>query len=96
MGISRNVALEVPSFVIFLTVLVLASCIITADFPNLRENIYSYLGVRGKNSVRLMGHSFRAAVFGFFRSQLIFALLDMGIILVAFSSSACPIPCPSR
>ena len=50
MGISRNVALEVPSFVIFLTVLVLASCIITADFPNLRENIYSYLGVRGKNS----------------------------------------------
>ena len=31
MGISRNVALEVPSFVIFLTVLVLASCIITAD-----------------------------------------------------------------
>ena len=84
MSISRNVALEVPNFVIFLTVLVLASCIITADFPNLRENIYGYLGVRGKNSVRLMGHSFRAAVFGFFRSQLIFALLDMGIILAAF------------
>ena len=94
MGISRNVALEVPSFVIFLTVLVLASCIITADFPNLRENIYSYLGVRGKNSVRLMGHSFRAAVFGFFRSQLIFALLDMGIILVAFFIIGVPYPLP--
>mgnify|MGYP002581616190 CR=1 FL=1 len=78
MSMTRNIALEVPSFVIFLTVLVLASCIITADFPNLRENIYGYLGVRGKNSVRLMGHSFRAAVFGFFRSQLIFALLIFG------------------
>ncbi|MFR5788229.1 MAG: AI-2E family transporter [Christensenellales bacterium] len=94
MGISRNVALEVPSFVIFLTVLVLASCIITADFPNLRENIYGYLGVRGKNSVRLMGHSFRAAVFGFFRSQLIFALLDMGIILVAFFIIGVSYPLP--
>ena len=94
MSISRNVALEVPNFVIFLTVLVLASCIITADFPNLRENIYGYLGVRGKNSVRLMGHSFRAAVFGFFRSQLIFALLDMGIILVAFFIIGVPYPLP--
>ena len=94
MSISRNVALEVPNFVIFLTVLVLASCIITADFPNLRENIYGYLGVRGKNSVRLMGHSFRAAVFGFFRSQLIFALLDMGIILVAFFIIGVSYPLP--
>ena len=94
MGISRNVALEVPSFVIFLTVLVLASCIITADFPNLRENIYNYLGVRGKNSVRLMGHSFRTAVFGYFRSQLIFALLDMAIILVAFFIIGVPYPLP--
>ncbi len=94
MSISRNVALEVPNFVIFLTVLVLASCIITADFPNLRENIYGYLGVRGKNSVRLMGHSFRAAVFGFFRSQLIFALLDMGIILAAFFIIGVSYPLP--
>ena len=94
MGITRNIALEVPSFVIFLTVLVLASCIITADFPNLRENIYNYLGVRGKNSVRLMGHSFRTAVFGYFRSQLIFALLDMAIILVAFFIIGVPYPLP--
>ncbi len=94
MGITRNIALEVPSFVIFLTVLVLASCIITADFPNLRENIYNYLGARGKNSVRLMGHSFRTAVFGFFRSQLIFALLDMAIILVAFFIIGVPYPLP--
>ena len=27
-----------------------------------------------------MGHSFRAAVFGFFRSQLIFALLARGLM----------------
>ena len=94
MSITRNIALEVPSFIIFLTVLVLASCIITADFPNLRENIYSYLGARGKNSVRLMGHSFRTAVFGYFRSQLIFALLDMGIILVAFFIIGVPYPLP--
>ena len=94
MSMTRNIALEVPSFVIFLTVLVLASCIITADFPNLRENIYNYLGARGKNSVRLMGHSFRTAVFGFFRSQLIFALLDMAIILVAFFIIGVPYPLP--
>ena len=62
MSISRNVALEVPNFVIFLTVLVLAS--------------------------------FRAAVFGFFRSQLIFALLDMGIILVAFFIIGVSYPLP--
>lgn len=41
-----------------------------------------------------MGHSFRAAVFGFFRSQLIFALLDMGIILVAFFIIGVPYPLP--
>ena len=64
MSISATLRSEVPNFVIFLTVLVLASCIITADFPEpARRNIYGYLGVRGKNSVRLMGHSFRAAVF---------------------------------
>ncbi|MGN0997555.1 MAG: AI-2E family transporter, partial [Candidatus Ventricola sp.] len=78
-GITSGVAMEVPSFVIFLTVLILASCIITTDFPNLRENIYAYLGSRGKHSLRLMGHSFRTAVLGFFRSQLIFALVDMAI-----------------
>ena len=83
MSMTRNIALEVPSFVIFLTVLVLASCIITADFPNLRENIYNYLGAR-----------FRTAVFGFFRSQLIFALLDMAIILVAFFIIGVPYPLP--
>ena len=41
-----------------------------------------------------MGHSFRAAVFGFFRSQLIFALLDMGIILVAFFIIGVSYPLP--
>lgn len=93
-GITSGVAMEVPSFVIFLTVLVLASCIITADFPNLRENIYSYLGSKGKQSLRLMGHSFRTAVLGFFRSQLIFALVDMAIILAAFFIIGVPYPLP--
>ena len=41
-----------------------------------------------------MGHSFRTAVFGFFRSQLIFALLDMAIILVAFFIIGVPYPLP--
>ena len=93
-GITGNVALKAPGFVIFLTVLVLASCIITTDFPNLRENIYSYLGKRGKQSVRLMGHSFQTAVLGFFRSQLIFALADMAIILIAFFIIGVPYPLP--
>lgn len=93
-SITSNVALEVPNYVIFLTVLVLASCIITADFPNLRESIYTYLGSRGKNSIRLMGHSFRTAVLGFFRSQLIFALVDMAIILTAFFIIGVPYPLP--
>lgn len=93
-GMTGNVALKTPGFVIFLTVLVLASCIITADFPNLRENIYSYLGKTGKQSVRLMGHSFQTAVLGFFRSQLIFALVDMAIILTAFFIIGVPYPLP--
>ena len=93
-GMTGNVALKTPGFVIFLTVLVLASCIITTDFPNLRENIYSYLGKRGKQSVRLMGHSFQTAVLGFFRSQLIFALADMAIILIAFFIIGVPYPLP--
>lgn len=93
-GVTSNLAMEVPGFVIFLTVLVLASCIITADFPNLRENIYSYVGVKGKESLRLMGHSFRTAVLGFFRSQLIFALVDMAIILTAFFIIGVPYPLP--
>ena len=93
-GITGNVALKAPGFVIFLTVLVLASCIITTDFPNLRENIYGYLGKRGKQSVRLMGHSFQTAVLGFFRSQLIFALADMAIILIAFFIIGVPYPLP--
>ena len=93
-GMTGNVALKTPGFVIFLTVLVLASCIITADFPNLRENIYSYLGKTGKQSVRLMGHSFQTAVLGFFRSQLIFALVDMAIILTAFFLIGVPYPLP--
>ena len=93
-GITGNVALKTPGFVIFLTVLVLASCIITTDFPNLRENIYSYLGKRGKQSVRLMGHSFQTAVLGFFRSQLIFALVDMALILTAFFIIGVPYPLP--
>lgn len=93
-GMTSTLAMEVPNFVIFLTVLVLASCFITADFPNLRENIYAYLGAKGKNSVRLMGHSFRTAVFGFFRSQLIFALVDMAIILAAFFIIGVPYPLP--
>ena len=93
-SMTSGIALSLPSFVIFLTVLVLASCIITADFPNLRESIYGYLGKQGKNSVRLMGHSFRTAVLGFFRSQLIFALVDMAIILVAFFIIGVPYPLP--
>ena len=93
-GITGNVALKTPGFVIFLTVLVLASCIITTDFPNLRENIYGYLGKRGKQSVRLMGHSFQTAVLGFFRSQLIFSLVDMAIILTAFFIIGVPYPLP--
>ena len=93
-GMTGNVALKTPGFVIFVTVLVLASCIITSDFPNLRENIYGYLGKRGKQSVRLMGHSFQTAVLGFFRSQLIFALADMAIILTAFFIIGVPYPLP--
>lgn len=93
-SLTSNAALALPGFVIFLTVLVLASCIITADFPNLRENIYGYLGSRGRNSLRLMGHSFRTAVLGFFRSQLIFALGDMALILVAFFIIGVPYPLP--
>ena len=93
-GVTSNLAMEVPGFVIFLTVLVLASCIITADFPNLRENIYGYIGVKGKESLRLMGHSFRTAVLGFFRSQLIFALVDMAIILTGFFIIGVPYPLP--
>ncbi len=93
-GFTSSLALSLPNFVIFLTVLILASCIITTDFPNLRNNIYSYLGMRGKNSVRLMGKSFQTAVFGFFRSQLIFALVDMGIILIAFFIIGVPYPLP--
>ena len=93
-GITGGVAMEVPAFVIFVTVLILASCIITTDFPNLRENIYAYLGANGKRSLRLMGHSFRTAVLGFFRSQLIFALIDMGIILTAFILIGVPYPLP--
>lgn len=93
-GITSNIAMALPEFVIFLTVLVLASCIITTDFPNLRENIYGYLGSKGKNSLRLMGHSFRTAVLGFFRSQLIFALVDMAIILAAFFIIGVSYPLP--
>lgn len=93
-GLTSDAALALPGFVIFLTVLILASCFITADFPNLRENIYGYLGSRGKNSLTLMGHSFRTAVLGFFRSQLIFALVDMAIILVAFFIIGVPYPLP--
>lgn len=93
-GVTSGVAMEVPSFVIFLTVLILASCIITTDFPNLRENIYAYLGSKGTHSLRLMGHSFRTAVLGFFRSQLIFALVDMAIILAAFFIIGVPYPLP--
>ena len=93
-SMTSGIALSLPEFVIFLTVLVLASCIITTDFPNLRESIYGYLGKQGKNSVRLMGHSFRTAVLGFFRSQLIFALVDMAIILVAFFIIGVPYPLP--
>lgn len=93
-SLTSNAATAVPGFVIFLTVLVLASCIITTDFPNLRENIYGYLGSRGKESLRLMGHSFRTAVLGFFRSQLIFALVDMAIILFAFFLIGVPYPLP--
>ena len=91
---TSNLALSLPNAVIFLTMLILASCIITTDFPNLRKNIYTYLGKRGKNSVHLMGKSFQTAVFGYFRSQLIFSLVDMGIILVAFFIIGVPYPLP--
>ena len=93
-GFTSSIALALPNAIIFLTMLILASCIITADFPNLRANIYNYLGARGKNSVRLMGHSFQTAVFGFFRSQLIFALGDMVLILIAFFIIGVPYPLP--
>ncbi|MDO4741668.1 MAG: sporulation integral membrane protein YtvI, partial [Eubacteriales bacterium] len=93
-GITGGIAMEVPAFIIFLTVLILASCIITTDFPNLRENIYNHLGKRGLRSLRLLGHSFRTAVLGFFRSQLIFAILDMGIIIIAFVIIGVPYPLP--
>ena len=93
-NLTSSAAVSLPGFVIFLTVLVLASCFITADFPNLRENIYGYLGSKGKHSLRLMGHSFRTAVLGFFRSQLIFALVDLAIILVAFFIIGVPYPLP--
>lgn len=93
-GLTSDVALALPEFVIFLTVLVLASCFITADFPNLRENIYGYIGKRGKNSLTLMGRSFRTAVLGYFRSQLIFALVDIAIILVVFFLIDVPYPLP--
>lgn len=91
---TSGIAVEIPSFVIFLTVLVLASCFITADFPNLRENIYQLIGRGGTHSLRMIGHSFRTAVLGYFRSQLIFALIDMAIILIAFFIIGVPYPLP--
>ena len=93
-SLTSNAALSLPGFVIFLTVLVLASCLITAEFPNLRENIYGYLGSRGEHSLRLLGHSFRTAVLGFFRSQLIFAMVELAIILIAFFIIGVPYPLP--
>lgn len=87
-------AVALPENVIFVTVLILASCFITADFPNLRQTIYQRMTSGTKRSVDLLLRSFRAAIMGFFRSQLIFAIIDMGIILAFFFFMKMPYPLP--
>lgn len=89
-----NVAFALPENIIFVTVLILASCFITADFPNLRENIYQRLTPSTQRSVNLLFQSIRAAVTGFFRSQLIFAIIDMSIILMFFFFMKVSYPLP--
>lgn len=91
---TSNAALSLPEYVIFLTVLILASCFITADFPNLRENIKQRLTLSTRRSISLLSTSFKNAIFGFFRSQLIFAVIDMGIILIFFFFMKMSYPLP--
>lgn len=87
-------AIALPENVIFITVLILASCFITADFPNLRQTIYDKMTSGTRRSVDLLLNSFKAALTGFFRSQLIFAIIDMGIILTFFFFLKVPYPLP--
>lgn len=91
---ASSVAISLPQSLIFLTVLILASCFITADFPNLRQTIYQKMTPGTKRSVDLFLRSLRAALTGFFRSQLIFAIIDMGIILAFFFFMKVPYPLP--
>lgn len=91
---ASGVAIALPENLIFLTVLILASCFITADFPNLRQTIYDKMTSGTRRSVDLLLRSVRAALTGFFRSQLIFAIIDMGIILTFFFFMKVPYPLP--
>ena len=93
-GYASGVAVALPENVIFLTVLILASCFITAEFPNLRQNLYQRMTPGTRRSVDLLLRSLRAALTGFFRSQLIFAIIDMGIILTFFFFMKVPYPLP--
>lgn len=91
---ASGVAIALPENIIFITVLILASCFITADFPNLRQTIYAKMTSGTRRSVDLLLRSVKAALTGFFRSQLIFAIIDMGIILTFFFFLKVPYPLP--
>ena len=93
-GYASGFAIALPENVIFVTVLILASCFITADFPNLRQTIYSKMTTGTRRSLHLLKRSVVAALTGFFRSQLIFAIIDMGIILTFFFFMKVPYPLP--
>ncbi|WP_102409722.1 sporulation integral membrane protein YtvI [Beduinella massiliensis] len=91
---TSNAAMRLPEQFIFLTVLVLASCFITADYPDLRDHIKNGMTPSTRRSLRLLRTSIKTAVGGFFRSQLIFAIADMSIILTFFFFMKVSYPLP--
>lgn len=91
---TSNAAMRLPEQFIFLTVLVLASCFITADYPDLRDRIKDGMTPSTRRSLRLLRTSIKTAVGGFFRSQLIFAIVDMAIILTFFFFMKVSYPLP--
>lgn len=91
---TSNAAMRLPEQFIFLTVLVLASCFITADYPDLRDRIKDGMTPSTRRSLRLLRTSIKTAVGGFFRSQLIFAIADMAIILTFFFFMKMSYPLP--
>ncbi len=91
---TSSAAMRLPEQFVFLTVLVLASCFITADYPDLRDHISGSLTPSTRRSLRLFRTSVKTAVGGFFRSQLIFAIVDMSIILTFFFFMKVSYPLP--